>query len=83
MGFLPFGNKGGQRMTRWPWLVLAWLCIIAASLFGSCMIGYVLVGDWRSSAFDGLTMGVLFSMWFTAYGLTLPVQKLPPMSNCR
>jgi len=70
-------------MTRWPWLVLAWLCIIAASLFGSCMIGYVLVGDWRSSAFDGLTMGVLFSMWFTAYGLTLPVQKLPPMSNCR
>jgi len=83
MGFLPFVNKGGKRITRWFRLVLAWLSIVFACLFGSCGTSYLLVGDFRAGVGDGLVMGMLFPMSFIGYGLSLPVQKLPPLRNCR
>jgi hypothetical protein len=79
MGFLPFVNLAGQRIVRWHRLVLAWMAVISATLFGSCTMGYLLVGDWRYGAFVGLAMGVAFSAMITVLGFTTPVDKLPPI----
>lgn len=80
MGFLPFVNQGGQRVVRWHRLTLAWACVISAAMFGSCAMGYALVGDWRYGAFPGMAMGVAFSTAFTYLGFTTPVDRLPPIS---
>jgi hypothetical protein len=79
MGFLPFVNQGGQRVVRWHRLVLVWIFVLSASLFGSCTMGYILVGDWRYGVFMGLVTGVAFSTVVTALGFTTPVEKLPPI----
>ena len=39
MGFLPFMNQGGQRVVRWPRLVLAGAFIRLGTLLGSCTMG--------------------------------------------
>lgn len=77
MGFLPFVNRNGRRIIRWHRLFLVWLAIIAATLFGSCSMGYVLVGDWRYGTFLGLALGVWFSILVTHWGFTAPVEQLP------
>jgi hypothetical protein len=77
MGFLPFVNEGGQRVVRWHRVVLVWVFVISASMFGSCGMGYLLVGDWRYGAFVGMAMGVTYSAMVTARGLTCPVARLP------
>lgn len=78
MGFLPFVNQGGQRVVRWHQLVLVWIAVISATLFGSCTMSYILTGDWRYGAFMGMVTGVAFSTAFTVRGLSLPIEKLPP-----
>jgi hypothetical protein len=55
-----------------------WLFILAATLFGSCSMGYALVGDWRYGAFMGLATGVAFATTVTYLGFTTPVENLPP-----
>jgi hypothetical protein len=77
MGFLPFVNQGGQRVVRWHRLALVWLFILSATMFGSCLMGYVLVGDWRYGVFAGMATGVAFSTVVTYLGFTAPVEKLP------
>jgi hypothetical protein len=77
MGFLPFVNQGGQRVVRWHRLALVWLFIISATLFGSCMMGYSLTGDWRWGDFIGVALGVFLSMVFTVQGFTTPPERLP------
>jgi hypothetical protein len=79
MGFQPFVNRGGQRVVRWHRLVLVWVFILSATLFGSCSLGYALVGDWRYGVFMGLATGVVFSTVVTWLGFTTPVEKLPPV----
>lgn len=79
MGFLPFVNENGKRVVRWHRLVLAWIAIISATLFGSCTMGYILTGDWRYGVFMGLAMGVAFSTVVAVLGFTTPVEKLPPI----
>jgi hypothetical protein len=64
-------------MVRWYRLFLMWVFVIAASLFGSCVMGYLLVGEWRYGVFMGLAMGVFFSAGLTARGFTVPVEQLP------
>jgi hypothetical protein len=86
MGFLPFVNQGGNRVIRWHRLVLAWIAVISATVFGSCTMGYFLTGDWRYGAFVGLVLGVAFSAVVTVLGFTTPVEKLPeiqPRSSSR
>jgi hypothetical protein len=77
MGFLPFVNQGGQRVVCWPRLVLAWACILLATLLGSGTMGYLLTGDWRRFDWIGIWMGVLCSASLTVYGFTTPVDQLP------
>jgi hypothetical protein len=79
MGFLPFVNQGGKRVVRWHRLVLMWIAIISATLFGSCTMGYFLAGDWRYGAFMGMVMGVAFSTVAAVLGFRTPVDKLPPI----
>jgi hypothetical protein len=78
MGFLPFVNQGGKRVVRWHRLVLCWIAVISAALFGSCAMGYLLTRDWRNGAFTGMAMGVTFAAVITVQGFTLPVDALPP-----
>jgi hypothetical protein len=80
MGLLPFVNQDGQRVVRWHRLVIVWLFIISATMFGSCTMGFILTGDWRYGAFMGMVMGVFFSTWVTHQGFTTPIDKLPPDS---
>ena len=77
MGFLPFMNQGGQRVVRWPRLILAWAFIMLGTLLGSCTMGYILTGDWWRFDWIGIWMGVFFSASFAVYGFTTPVDKLP------
>ncbi|HTK74518.1 MAG TPA: hypothetical protein VL371_04620 [Gemmataceae bacterium] len=77
MGFLPFVNQGGQRVVRWPRLMLAWASIMLATLLGSCAMGYVLAGDWWCFNWNGIWMGVFFSASLAVYGFTTPVDRLP------
>jgi hypothetical protein len=79
MGFLPFVNQGGQRVVRWPRLVLAWAFVTVGTLLGSCTMGYILTGDWWAFGWLGTWMGVLGSASLTVYGFTTPVDKLPPV----
>jgi hypothetical protein len=79
MGFLPFVNQCGQTIVRWRRLVLAWIAVVLATLVGTCMMDYVLVGDWRRGVFLGLAMGVAYSIVVTVLGLTTPVDSLPPI----
>jgi hypothetical protein len=79
MGILPFVNEDGQRVVRWHRLVVIWLFIISATMFGSCTMGSILTGDWRYGAFVGMVMGVFFSTWVTHQGFTSAVDKLPPI----
>jgi hypothetical protein len=79
MGFLPFVNQNGQRVVRWPRLILVWLFVLSATLFGSCTMGYILTGDWRYGAFIGVAMGGAFSTVVTVHGFTAAVEKLPPI----
>jgi hypothetical protein len=79
VGFLPFVNQGGKRVVRWHRLVMVWLFIISATLFGSCTMGYALTGDWRYGAFMGMVMGVAFSTVVTVLGFSTPVGELPPI----
>ncbi len=74
---LPFVNRDGQRVIQWQHLVLVWLFIISATLFGSCGMGYLLVGDWRYGTFLGLALGVWFSLTVTSWGFRSPVDQLP------
>ena len=78
MSLLPFANQAGQRVIRWPVVVLCWMIIMASTLFGSAMSSYMLTGEWHIGSM-GIWMGVLLSASFTYYGLTRPVDKLPPM----
>lgn len=77
MGFLPFVNRDGQRIVRWHRLILVWISVILASLFGSCTMGYFLVGDWRYGALLGWALGIWFSITVTSWGYTTPVDQLP------
>jgi len=81
MSFLPFVNQGGQRIVRWHRLIFAWIAVLLATTFGSCMMGYILTSDWRYGAFLGVTLGVAFSAGITVQGFTLPVENLPPFRN--
>jgi hypothetical protein len=78
MGFLPFVNQGGRRVVRWHRLILVWIAVISATVFGSCTMGYLLTGDWRYGAFFGMAMGVAFSTAITVQGFNVPVDQLPP-----
>jgi hypothetical protein len=79
MGFDPFVNQGGTRVVRWHRLVLMWIALISATLFGSCTTGYILYGDWRYSAFWGMMMGVVCSTVVTVLAFMTPADKLPPI----
>lgn len=79
MGFLPFVNQGGKRVVRWHRLIVAWIAVLSATLFGSCTMGYILTGDWRYGAFIGLAMGVAFSTVITVQGFNVAIDKLPPI----
>lgn len=77
MGFLPFVNRNGHRVVRWHRLIVAWIFILAATLFGSCALGFILVGDWSYGVLMGLVTGVAFSAAVTVFGFTTPVENLP------
>jgi hypothetical protein len=77
MGFLPFVNQDGKRVVRWHRLMFVWLAVIFAAMFGSCLLGYLLTGDWRYGAFIGLAMGVAYSFVITVQGFNAPIDKLP------
>jgi len=77
MGFLPFVNRGGRRVVRWPRLILAWAFIMLATLLGSCTMGYVLTGYWWRFDWNGIWLGVFFSASLAVYGFTTPVDRLP------
>lgn len=79
MGLLPFVNQDGQRVVRWHRLVIMWLFIISATMFGSCTMGFILTGDWRYGAFIGMVLGVAFSTVATVLGFRTPADKLPPI----
>lgn len=81
MGILPFVNRDGHRIVRWHRLMIAWIFILSATLFGSCTMGFLLVGDWRYGVFMGLVTGVAFSAVVTVLGFSLPVEKLPPIQQ--
>jgi prolipoprotein diacylglyceryltransferase len=70
-----YERRGGDKERMWNFLV--WVFIVSAALFGSCTMGYVLVGDWRYGVFIGLVGGVAFSMVVTVLGFTTPIEKLP------
>ena len=79
MGFLPFVNQGGQRIVRWHRLVLAWIAVILACILGNGAMSYALMVDfWHDSLF-AIWFGVFLAACLTVRGLTLPVEKLPPI----
>ncbi len=79
MGFLPFVNQGGKRVVRWHRLILVWITVISATMFGSCTMGYILTGDWRSFALIGMALGATCAGQITFQGLNIPIDKLPPI----
>jgi hypothetical protein len=78
MGLLPFVNHSGQRIVRWQRLALVWIVVMLASILGSGAMCYALMGDFWHDYFFAIWFGVFMAACFTVYGLTLPVEKLPP-----
>jgi hypothetical protein len=77
--FLPFVNRGGRRVVRWPRLVLLWVTILLICLLGSGAMAYWFQGGFGQDSFFALCVGAVTAVCTTAWGFTVPVERLPTM----